>query len=94
MVRGLPKTSMDSMRGGDWVEPVTMARRSMKFSLTDQALASPRALRADSIASCSQVVASRVRSCSAAKARVSSGERFLGSQTSGGGRCCRRGRSC
>src|SRR6266702_506215 len=71
-------------RGGDMVLPVRMARRSMKFSLTDQDFSSPSFLRAGSMASWVQPVTSRRASWSAAKARVSSGVRFLGIQTSGG----------
>ena len=64
------------------VLPVMMARRSMKFSLTDQDFSSPSFLRADSIASCVQSVASRTVSCSAAKASVSSRVLFLGRKIS------------
>ena len=44
------------------VLPVMMARRSMKFSLTDQDFSSPSFLRAGSRASWVQSVASRVAS--------------------------------
>ena len=77
--RALPKTTRDSTRGGLVVEPVRMARRSMKFSLTDHSLASPSCLRAVVMGSRDQSEASRVAICSRTKARVSSGVRFLGS---------------
>ena len=69
------------------VLPVMMARRSMKFSLTDHCFSSPSFFRAGSRASWVQFdesKASRTVSCSAAKARVSSRVRFLGSEDLGG----------
>src|ERR1700744_5142943 len=65
-VRDLPKTTMLSRRGGDMVLPVRIARRSMKFSLTDHCFSSPSFFKAGSRASWVQSGGSRMVSCSAA----------------------------